>query len=408
MLRHNLVFKALPLASNLTTSLTNFAVTACLMATGGPNALGIFTLLVAPWAVGTTMLRALGIQVMLAEGSTVRTLRTVYVTIAVTAMTVSLMVLVANPATRPYWFVSLIIPIALLQDLLRFEAFAAMETSRALTSDLVWLGTLAATIGAIAVSAKDLTARDVVLAWSLGALVSFVCMLLLRKASRFQHEQPDMPRRNVVLLVDSIAVMAAGQALLYGFAFLEGTQQVGEFRFIQTMLMPAALLSSSALAFALPRMPRMAHTALAQVTRSYIVALPSLAAGLMVLVALVVLRSEMFSTFQATIDTTFVLAYLIGLMALYLALPNQFALTLVRARIPWRKWLPIRILSAMAEPAIGLGLARILGVVGAAIGLAAHQVILGWSLARLLRAMRRVESQRSLDTPSKVGDHSLD
>jgi len=379
------------LASNIVTSATNFTVSVAMIASGGPSALGAFTLLAGPWIIGTTLVRGVATQVLLADRRPFRDLAPLVLVVALLGTGFSCLVWALAPSTRVATPVLLGLPFAFLEDSLRFFAFSRTKAHIALLGDSVWL---AVVVGALPLTAGDPTAAS--WAWSVGAAAGCLVMVVFYRSLAGSDGAGGHVRFTYgksTLLTEAVGTLICGQLLLYGLPLVTSTSTLGLFRFSQTLLMPVGLTSASTLAVALAA-GRMDLGAAWRTT----VAPAVVGVGMIVVVIAAAPLFDQRLNYPVTAQT--VEALVAGVAAVSLSTRNQAVLAQVRGLRRPSSWLPRRLTTSALEPVVGLPAAAVLGLPGAMLGILMPQVaMLGLFRKRYVEGSGAVGRQ---DLPADV------
>lgn len=355
------------LASNIVTSATNFTVSVAMISSGGPSALGAFTLLAGPWLIGTTLVRAVATQVLLADRRPFRDLAPLVLGVTVLGTGFGCVVWWVSPATHVASPVLLGLPFAFVQDSLRFYAFSRNKAYAALIGDSVWLAVVA---GALPFTGGDPTAAC--WAWSLGAAAGCLVMVGLYRSlgspSR-SHGPVRFSYGRSNLLTEAVGALICGQVLLYGLPVVTSTATLGLFRFTQTLLMPTGLISASTLAVALAA-GRM------DLRGAWRTSIAPAGVGLLTIVAVLAAAPLVETYLDFPVTSATVASLVAGAAAISLSTRNQAVLALVRGVRKPSSWLPRRLVASVTEPLVGLPAAAVLGLPGAVLGLLMPQLAL--------------------------------
>lgn len=372
----------LPLASNAVTSATNFAVTAGVMAAGGPEALGTFTLLISAYLMGVTLMRGLATQVLVADGRRLRDLAWPTLTVGVVAVLAGVAVSVLVRSSRSLWPVVAVLPLAVWQDVLRMYAFSRKAPGAALVSDSIWLVTVVAAM--VVESMRGGGVTIVAIGWAMGAAFGLF-FLLGWSVKRPRRDAASSPIHRTaystrVLLVENLGILLLGQALVYGLALVVNTEALGLFRFTQTLLVPAGLVST---ALQVAILPSLRGEMLSRVEARRLFAIP-FASGLALMMVIILLRTPLAEFLNYPANASLIAAYGLGVLALSISTVNAVRLAEIRREMSVQQWLPRRFLAAATEPTVGLISASALGVPGAMFGPVAQHSVMYLSIRKLV------------------------
>jgi hypothetical protein len=163
---------------------------------------------------------------------------------------------VAGPLGQALLAFATVLPALLLQDAVRFAAFARGEPRWAAASDGAWVLTEAAALWAVRSAPMDARLGLVVLAWGGSAAMGVVMPLLVWRVRPSLASAARWLRTNAVLarrFAGEFAVtVGAGQLAVFSVAPLAGVAQAGALRAGQVLLGPLNVLFMACTQYAVP------------------------------------------------------------------------------------------------------------------------------------------------------------
>jgi O-antigen/teichoic acid export membrane protein len=254
----------LSLADQLVSSVGNIVLTLLVAHTLSLTEFGTYALILAAYQVWVSFGQALvGEPLLVLSGrltpTMVRGAMAVSVLLGLLALPVVGLVALSGHASTALVVVGLLMPGLLLQDGLRYVAFAAARPAVALLSDLIWtLGQLGAT--AVLLARHEGTVPALVLAWGLPSLVgaaSTMIALRLVPAPRAARGWITATRRlTPQYLGEAVTNLGAFQVVLYLTGLLAGVAAAGQLRIIQVIFGPVHVAVAAARAFGIPEAAR--------------------------------------------------------------------------------------------------------------------------------------------------------
>ncbi len=173
------------------------------------------------------------------------------------------------------WVLAVAIPGLLLQDALRFVAFAQRRPADALLSDVAWLIGMVATFGLLTF-VEDPSAAHVIACWSAPSLIGALVVLPRLDVDPYPEPKLLWVRRNRDLslryLLDYLSGQGSGQLAVYSVAVVSGVAAVASIRGSQTLFGAVAVLQTGAMAVLVPEGSRMAETSARSVLKMALVA----------------------------------------------------------------------------------------------------------------------------------------
>lgn len=253
----------LAVADQAVSSLGNIVLTLIVAHALAPAEFGAYALVVATYQIATTLGQALvGEPLLVLAGRTDRrdvrgalALSTLLGVASGLVLVVAWLIIGDYPALLA---LAALMPGLLLQDALRFAAFAVRRPQLALWSDLVWtLGQFGATA---AVLAGTPTVTLLILAWGLpalpGALVAAVALVTWPQLSALREWHARSRHLTRQYVAEAATNLGSFQAVLYLTGALAGLAPAGQLRLVQVLFGPVHISVNGARAFGIPEISR--------------------------------------------------------------------------------------------------------------------------------------------------------
>lgn len=189
--------------------------------------------------------------------------------LAVVPVLLLLALLVEGPTAGALLALTFTLPLLLLQDTLRYSAFARAIPRRAVRSDATWVGLQVVAYGVVYTMAEP-SAFVMVLAWAgTGALAGSLQLwlddvgLVFGRPLSWVRENLDLGGRYAL---DFVAGTGVAQLASYALVGVAGVVALGALRGAQTAFGPVNVLSSGSYSVVVPEARRIARTSVRKVT----------------------------------------------------------------------------------------------------------------------------------------------
>lgn len=351
------------LLSTAATGTTNIVVPLAIQVSGDLSTLGGYAVVAIPATVALAISRSVASQTVLRGFGISETpgLAGWLFGLASAGCGVTALLILILELPNFFYLVALALPVALLQDMLRYRCFGARLPFQAAFSDLMWLATLLAVVLVYwLMSPTPLGPGIVLFANLVGAGVGLLTVFLLRP--RISDVFNSMVRLRG-LVIESLAIFGFAQISQVAAAFFLSLETLGLARSAFMVLTPLSLLFSTCLALVVPRIDVTSVRAIASAAR--IVSGGLLGAGFAGTAVFLLLPEGVLTSLNFPLESSALTACLI-LLTLGVSASGYVSIHLLhlRAVAETRSWLRPRLLAACAEPGVTLSLAMLLGAPG--------------------------------------------
>lgn len=327
--------------------------------------------------------------------------------IATVVALLPVMLVLPHDLAAPATALVLTLPGLLVQDTLRFVAFAADRPQSAIRNDLAWLVGAVASVGALVLFGAQ-SSWALLAAWGLSAHAAALiaaCELRIRpRADRTRTWLRENGDLGVRYLAEFVAVQASGQLTVYIVGFTSGFAELAALRGAQLLFGPYHVLDDAVRGLGLAQLARAQLRQARRLARALgLLSAGMVLAGLFAGVALLLLpngvgRSLVGETWNGARSVIMPLA--LQKMALGAGVGAFCGLRVILAT---RNGLRVRMATSLVAAASGYAGALLGGARGAAMGMAAGQLIgavLYWRAYREAAASGTPRFSASIDMPA--------